>query len=91
MGKRSRTKGHAWEREVCEMIRDATKRDAKRVLHETRDGNCGDIDTPHIPLAWQCKVGIRPDIYGAVQEARDAQGCKAYAVAVVRRNGAGRR
>jgi hypothetical protein len=90
MSKLSRSKGHAWEREVCAMIRKATGRDAQRILHETRDGNCGDIDTPRIPLAWQCKVGARPDIYGAVKEAKEAAG-ERFAVAVVRRNGAGRR
>lgn len=91
MGKLSRTKGHAWEREVCEMIREATKREAKRTLNETRDGNCGDIQAD-LPLAIQCKVGARPDIYGAVREASEvAGGKKDYAVAVIRRNGAGRR
>lgn len=81
MGKLSRTKGHAWEREVATRFRGV------RNLEECRDGNSGDVKCPY-PLAIQCKVGARPDIYGAVKEAEEAAEPKHhFAVAVVKRNG----
>lgn len=88
MGARSRTKGAAFEREVAERIREATGLSALRTLSECRDGNSGDIQCPGLPIAWQCKVGARPDIYGAVAEASEVADPKEhYAVAVVKRNG----
>lgn len=50
-GRRSRTKGHNFEREVARLLTEATGDEYKRVLVETREGNSGDVacedaDTP---------------------------------------------
>lgn len=88
MGKLSRAKGAAWEREVAEKIRSTVGVEAVRNLEECRDGNAGDVKCPALPIAWQCKVGARPDIYGAVEEASAVADPKHhFAVAVVKRNG----
>jgi hypothetical protein len=91
-GRHSREKGRRFELEVCHRIEDATGQKAVRVLSEARDGNSGDIDCPTLPISWQAKCGARPDIYGAVKEAQAVADPKGlYAVAVVKRSGAGQR
>lgn len=86
MGKLSRTKGQVWEREVAEKLR-AIGIEAERTLTECRDGNVGDI-TCKLPIVFQCKVGARPDLYGAVEEAAEVAEPKSYlAVAAIKRNG----
>lgn len=89
MGRLSRTKGAAYEREIVRRLKDIGI-DAARNLTETRDGNCGDIVTPTLPITWQCKVGARPPIYEAVEEAYAAAKPGHHPVAVVRRNRLGR-
>lgn len=86
MGRLSREKGAAWERECAARLR-AIGVKAERNLTETREGNSGDVWTD-LPLAIQCKVGARPDIYGAVKEADAVASPKHdFAVAVIKRNG----
>jgi hypothetical protein len=86
VGKLSRTKGQVWEREVAERLRSIGI-EAERTLTECRDGNVGDI-TCKLPIVFQCKVGGRPDIYGAVAEANEVASPKHYlAVAAIKRNG----
>lgn len=70
MGKRSRTKGHAWEREVANRLTEATGVECKRCLVETREGNSGDIQSD-LPYAVQCKVGASPNPIGAYLEAME--------------------
>lgn len=90
MGKRSRTKGHAWEREVANRYTEATGLKHERVLTETRESS-HDVEGP-LPLVNQCKVGARPNLWTAIEEAaREAEGTGRHAVAILKRNGAGRR
>lgn len=90
MGKLSRDKGAAWERECCAMLHQATGREFKRSLEEVREGNTGDIQSD-MPIAFQCKVGAEPRVWQAVSEAVDAALPHEYAVALVRRNQRGKR
>lgn len=90
MGVLSRRKGAAWERAAAGMIQQATGVPCVRNLEECRDGNAGDLKTG-LPLAVQCKVGARPDIYGAVRQAAEAAIPGQHPVAIVRRNGSGHR
>ena len=72
VGKLSRTKGHAWEREVAGMLRHAGDPSAARNLEEVRYGNSGDIICDRFPLIVQCKTGKRPPIYTGLAEAIEA-------------------
>lgn len=92
MGKRSRNKGAAWERDVAFRFRESGI-DAERCLTETRDGNVGDLTFPNgEPVVVQAKCGARPPIYDAIREAVEAaDGTGKYPVAIIKRNGAGQR
>lgn len=86
MGKLSRRKGADFERDFAGRLR-ALGIEAQRTLTECRDGNVGDI-TCQLPITFQCKVGGRPDIYGAVKEADQVATPLSYlACAVIKRNG----
>ena len=97
MGKRSRTKGHAFEREVANRLNEAFRFDEdhtgrfKRVLIETREGNSGDVRSRVVPLVVQCKVGERPPVYDAVDEAVEATIEGMLPFAAIRRNRRGPR
>lgn len=84
MSKLSRTKGHAWEREVCRKL-SAIGMPAKRRLTEVREGNEGDVMLAEA-FSIQCKVGGNPSPYRALQEAVDAASPGDYSVAIIRRN-----
>jgi hypothetical protein len=88
MGKMSRTKGHAWEREVARDLTEATGVLHRRVLTETRDGNIGDVRG--LGVVYQCKCVARADVFQAVREAEAACGGTEYAVAAVKRSARGR-
>lgn len=91
-GKRSRTKGIAYERDVAQRLSAVLGTSCVRVLRETRDGNSGDIDCPGYPLSVQCKIGQRPNPWKAVAEAKEvADKKKFYAIAFTKKNGAGPR
>lgn len=91
MGKLSRAKGAAFEREMANAMTKATGLDFKRVLVETREGNSGDVEGP-LNISVQCKVGEMPPIYAAVEQACEAAKPGDIRVALVRRNAApGRR
>jgi hypothetical protein len=91
MGARSRRKGAAWEREVATLF-TTLGLDSVRELDECRDGNLGDVRLPpHVPFCVQCKVGATPPVWRAIAEARAAAKPGHTPVAIVRRNGAGRR
>jgi len=89
-GSHSRNKGAQFEREVAKMFEEATGKDCHRCLIETQQGNKGDIAT-EAPYTIQCKVGQRPNPLKAYQEAKDAAPEGDLPVAVIKKNGAGRR
>jgi hypothetical protein len=69
-GAAPRKKGHDFERWVANQLRRVFP-DAKRGLGQTRDGS----DVPDVqgtPYWWEAKVGQRPNIQKAVQQALDA-------------------
>lgn len=85
MSKLSRTKGHNFEREIAERLRQIPGVTAKRCLIETQQGNQGDIIT-NLSLSIQCKVGAVPPIYPAIDQAVEAARPGQIPVAVIRRN-----
>lgn len=85
-GAMSRRKGHQWEREVANELTAATGILHRRVLTETRDGNCGDVRARELPVVYQCKAQAKPNVFEAVQEAEIAAGGTDYAVAAVKRS-----
>lgn len=89
MGKLSRTKGHAFEREMATSLNAAVPAaKAKRCLIETQQGNQGDLVTT-LPLSIQCKVGAVPPIYPAIDQAVAAAKPGDLPVALIRRNARG--
>lgn len=91
MGKLSRTKGHAFERESAELLRSLPGVTAVRNLTETRDGNTGDLVTS-LPFAIQCKVGAMPPIWSGLAEAIEDAAAKGLTpVLMARRNQKGAR
>lgn len=92
MSAASRRKGIDHERRVARELTDATGVEHVRVLTETRDGNCGDVEPREdaLPFVYQCKAGARPDVYGAVREAQAASNDgDRLAVAAIHRTGRG--
>ena len=89
MGALSRSKGLRFEREIAQRFR-AAGIPAERNLEEVRSGNRGDLVFPKdVPLTVQAKVGARPPIYPALQEAEAATPPGNFPVALIRRNGCG--
>src|SRR5688572_19992089 len=85
MGKLSRTKGHAFERSLARRFREMGWPEAARTLHETRDGNCGDL--VHVkPFSVQAKCGAAPSVWKALSEAVLAADPGDYSVAVLKRD-----
>lgn len=72
-GKRSRTKGHNFEREMAIHFRDLGFADARRGI-QYRDGSeCPDV--MGVKDLWvECKVGVRPNIKAAMEQAKEACG-----------------
>lgn len=69
MGKLSRTKGHAWERQVATLLRDAcglTVADVRRGL-QYRDGDDAP-DVLHPCLSVECKCGANPPLWTALEQ-----------------------
>jgi len=92
MGKRERDKGHAWEREVANLLTDATGEVCKRNLTEVREGLRGGGDiTSGLPISVQCKVGQAPPFKAALDQAIASALPGDIAVAVTRINGSGSR
>lgn len=88
MSKMQRTKGHRWERLVASDLTARTGCVHKRILTETRDGNCGDVGSRDLPFIYQCKCGAQPNVFQAVQEASDVAGLN-FPVAAIHRTGRG--
>jgi hypothetical protein len=90
MGKTSRDKGAAFERQVARDLTLASGVEHKRNLTEVREGNSGDVLAP-LPVSIQCKVGKRPPLYEALAEAKASAAEGELPVAVIHRNGNARR
>ena len=72
MGKASKRKGAAGERQAAELLRQIWP-DAKRGLGQARSGH-EIADVEGCPVRLEVKVGKRPDILGAIMQAqRDAK------------------
>ena len=88
MSARSRTKGAAFERLVAHALATIYP-DACRGVGQARRGS--DLaDVEGTPWWVECKVGQRPNIHGALRQARDATDGRPCLV-VARKNGAGGR
>src|SRR5690606_33439567 len=72
-GRRSRRKGHDWEREVARRLRDVLGVEARRGLQYRDGAEAPDIIIEGLPLHVECKAGQRPRILAALEQAeRDA-------------------
>jgi Holliday junction resolvase len=78
MGKSQRTKGHNFEREVAMAFRNAlglSSEQVKRGLSQPRGGTAEEPDVvlpPELPMWIECKVGQRPNLLAAMEQARKA-------------------
>ena len=80
MGKLSRTKGAAWERECAHLV------SGRRNLEQVRDGGCDLIDHGY-PIEIECKVGTRINLWAATRQAiKAADGTGKYPVVFARLN-----
>ena len=74
-GRRSRRKGHDWEREVARRMRDVLGVEARRGFQYRDGAEAPDIIIEGLPHALhiECKAGKRPPILAALEQAeRDA-------------------
>lgn len=78
MGKRSRRKGHSWEREVAHRLSKRLDTEVVRNLGEVRGDDLGKDLVGCEPLVVQCKCGVRPNLKGAWLEARDYSQAQDY-------------
>lgn len=81
MGKLSRRKGHAFEREIAAELRELGY-DAKRGLSQARGGGAEEADVVGVPgFHFECKRGKKPNMRAALAQAvDDAKGVVAVAV-----------
>lgn len=75
MGKLSRRKGHAFEREIAAELREMGF-DAKRGLSQARGGGAEEADVVGVPgFHFECKRGKKPNVRAALAQAiEDARG-----------------
>lgn len=86
MAKISRDKGAAFERETAKWFRELGL-DARRNVQETQLGNNGDVLVADFPVTIQCKVGVNPPIFPALDEAEAVGDPLGHLpIAVIRRN-----
>src|SRR5690606_4449320 len=79
-------KGANFEREIAAMLRRVGL-DARRNVQETQLGNNGDVLVADYPLTIQAKVGLRPPVFDALDEAEAVADPLGYLpVAFIRRN-----
>lgn len=81
-GRRSRTKGKVWEREVAKMLQRFWP-DARRGW-QSRSGD-DEADVEDTPFWVECKVGARPNVYAAFRQSEEAYDGRPILV-VVKRN-----
>lgn len=82
MGRAERLKGHNFEREVAQAIREYLKIKAERNL-EYQTGHSGDINTPEIPVFWSCKCQARPNVFRDWKEALKLKASRPEAIYTV--------
>lgn len=71
MGRRSRVKGATWERALANFLKGVCWEDAKRGIGQTRAA--GEVcDVEGTPLWIEAKVGRRPNIKAALEQAEAA-------------------
>jgi hypothetical protein len=81
-------KGKIWERAVARELTESTGVKHARSLDEAREGNRGDVRSS-MPFVYQAKCGARPDVYGALAEAKAATDVGEIGVAAIHRTGRG--
>jgi Holliday junction resolvase len=95
MGASERRKGHNFERQVAVAFRDAlglSSDEVKRGLGQPRGGTAEEPDVvlpPEFPMWLECKVGKRPNLLAAMEQARKAiakSGANKAPVAVCKRD-----
>lgn len=69
MGKSERTKGHNFEREIAAAVRPYFPNACRGLQY--RDG-ADAPDVENTPYHFECKVGKRPNIKAAMQQAKEA-------------------
>lgn len=90
MGALSRRKGAVWERTCARRLTEVLGQPVARGANQSREGsNEPDVDLP----GWwpECKVGARPNLFGAMAQAVEAtttNGQGRTPVVLARRNGA---
>ena len=78
MGASQRRKGHGWERDVAQQLRDVLQlgpQEVKRGLAQPRGGTAEEPDVvlpDSIPYWIECKVGARVNPLGAMRQAQAA-------------------
>ena len=80
-GRRSRNKGKVWEREVANLFKEFWE-DARRGF-QSRAGD-DEADVEDTPFWVECKVGARPNVFGAFDQAEKASDGRPILVAIKR-------
>ena len=89
MGKLSRTKGHAFERDIAGRLRPTYGEGVKRAI-QTRGAKSEGCDVEGTPWWIETKVGVQPNPRAALRQAQsDTDGRPV--VCVIKDNGAGSR
>lgn len=71
-GRRSRSKGHAWEREVAKILAVVwPKRDVRRCIAQSRTAAREGCDVDGTPWWVECKVGAAPDLVAALRQSEE--------------------
>lgn len=87
MGAYQRRKGHDWEREVARRFREAMPGcEAKRGLSQSRGGTKEGGDVALACFTVECKVGARPNVLAAVDQAAEHEEPGKWPIAVVKRD-----
>ena len=80
-GRRSRTKGKVWEREVANLLKEFWP-DARRGW-QSRAGD-DEADVEDTPFWVECKIGKCPNVYAAFDQADEASDGRPVLIAVKR-------
>jgi hypothetical protein len=90
MGRWQREKGKRFEREIADRLRSVLPADAEQIRRgwQSRSGrDDADVILPEWLGLWiECKVGARPNIVAAIEQAREACGPTMAPVAITRRD-----
>ena len=80
-GRRSRNKGKVWEREVAKLLQEFWP-DARRGF-QRRAGD-DEADVEDTPFWVECKVGARPNVFAAFDQAEEASDGRPVLIAIKR-------